>query len=130
MIIPASDPMPGAADAEIFSRALEAMRAHDAIVAQALTVLDDLAEDKHSDAFSALDDADRTNLVDELKTLQPAFIQVLQTQVVMSYYTDERVLLALGMPAGPPHPGGYSVEATDWSLLDPVRKRKPFYRHV
>jgi len=34
----------------------------------------------------------------------------------------------LGMEARPPFPHGYTLEQGDWSLLDAVRKRLPFWR--
>jgi len=38
--------------------------------------------------------------------------------------------LALGLEARPPFPKGYVLEQGDWSLLDAVRKRAPFWRKV
>jgi hypothetical protein len=40
------------------------------------------------------------------------------------------VLEALGIEGRPPHPKGYTIEPTDWSLLDPVRRRSRRYREV
>ena len=39
-------------------------------------------------------------------------------------------MAALGQEARPPFPKGHTVEQGDWSLLDPVKKRPPFYRRV
>jgi hypothetical protein len=75
-----------------------------------------------------LSTADRDSLVAEFKPAHVAFVQILQARVISSYYQDDRVLRALSLPARAPHPGGYEVADTDWSLLDPVRKRKPFYK--
>lgn len=130
MMIPADGDLPSATDPEIFVRALAGLGAHESMVVHGLTTLADRAEEKHGTSFAALDAADRTALVDELKTLDPVFIQVLQAGIVGSYYQDDRVMLALGLPARSPHPGGYEVPATDWSLLDPVRRREPFYKNV
>jgi len=44
------------------------------------------------------------------------------------YYKHPRVLAHYGLEARPPHPKGYEVPPTDWSLLDPVRKRGPIHR--
>jgi len=46
------------------------------------------------------------------------------------YYRDERVMQSLNMDNRPAFPQGYEVEQGDWSLLDPVKKRAPFYRQV
>lgn len=48
--------------------------------------------------------------------------------VAAAYYRDDRVLRAIGHEARAPFPKGYEVEAGDWSLLDPVRRRAPFWR--
>ena len=45
-----------------------------------------------------------------------------------AYYRDDRVLLALGLEARAPFPKGHALEQGDWSLLDAVRKRAPFWR--
>jgi hypothetical protein len=37
---------------------------------------------------------------------------------------------ALGQEPRAPFPKGHVVEQGDWSLLDPVRARKPLYRRV
>jgi len=128
MMIPAGDEFLGAADPEIFARALERLSGNQAPVVAGLTAMEDLAQAKHGAALADLDGPDRMGLIDELKTTQPLFMQILQAHVISSYYQDDRVLGALGLPTRSPHPGGYDIGATDWSLLDPVRKREPFYR--
>lgn len=130
MMIPASTDFPSAADPAIFPRTVVALRASEPIVRQGLETLEELAAQTYQCGFATLDAAQRSRLIDDMRSRQPAFIQVLQAHVVGSYYQDDRVLLGLGMPAKSPHPGGYEVAATDWSVLDPVRKRKPFYLHL
>jgi hypothetical protein len=44
------------------------------------------------------------------------------------YYRDDRVMVSLGLEARPPFPKGHVLEQGDWSLLDSVRARKPFWR--
>ena len=58
--------------------------------------------------------------------LAPALVAIL----AQCYYRDDRVMASLGMEARPPYPGGFEVEDGDWSLLDPVKAREPFYRRV
>jgi hypothetical protein len=53
---------------------------------------------------------------------------VLARVILSAYYRDDRVLLSLGMEPRAPFPKGHIVEQGDWSLLDPVRKRAPFWR--
>ena len=48
--------------------------------------------------------------------------------VLAAYYRDDRVLIALGHEARAPFPKGYVVEQGDWSLLEAVKRRPPFWR--
>lgn len=48
--------------------------------------------------------------------------------ILQCYYRDDRVLHALGLEPRAPFPKGHTVEQGDWSLLDPVRARPPFWR--
>ena len=50
--------------------------------------------------------------------------------VLQCYYRDDRVMRALGQEPRSPFPKGHVVEQGDWSLLDPVKKRAPFWRRV
>jgi hypothetical protein len=50
--------------------------------------------------------------------------------VLQCYYRDDRVMRSLGMEVRPPFPKGFELEQGDWSLLDPVRARRPFFREV
>ena len=57
-----------------------------------------------------------------------SFSRMLTIVVIQSYYQDPRVLTAHGQSARPPFPLGHDVESGDWSLLDQVKQRTPFYR--
>ena len=50
--------------------------------------------------------------------------------ILLCYYRDDRVMRSLGQEPRPPFPKGHTVEQGDWSLLDAVKMRKPFYRKV
>jgi len=55
-------------------------------------------------------------------------LEILMPHIAFAYYQDPRILSTLSLKDSPPFPGGYVVDEGDWSLLDPVRKRNPFYR--
>ncbi|MEM7015895.1 MAG: hypothetical protein AAF512_00990 [Pseudomonadota bacterium] len=57
-----------------------------------------------------------------------SFSRMITIVILQSYYQDPRVLEALKLAARPPFPLGHEVEAGDWSLLEPVKKRGSFYR--
>ena len=59
-----------------------------------------------------------------------SFSRMLTIVVMQAYYQDPRVLTAHGQSARPPFPLGHDVEPGDWSLLDQVKQRTPFYRHA
>ena len=59
-----------------------------------------------------------------------AAVGVLTRIVLLCYYRDDRVMVSLGLEPRPPFPKGHEIEQGDWSLLDPVRARKPFWRPV
>ena len=59
----------------------------------------------------------------------PALVAITRI-ILLCYYRDDRVMRSLGQEPRPPFPKGHVVEQGDWSLLDPVRKRAPFYRKV
>lgn len=52
----------------------------------------------------------------------------LSRSVLQCYYRDDRVLVSLGLEPRPPFPKGNVLEQGDWSLLDAVRHRQPFWR--
>ena len=59
-----------------------------------------------------------------------SFSRILTIVTLQSYYQDRRVLEALGLTSRPPFPLGHELGSSDWSLLEPVKKRDPFYRLV
>jgi hypothetical protein len=50
--------------------------------------------------------------------------------VLQCYYRDDRVMRSLGQEPRSPFPKGHVIEQGDWSLLDPVKQRAPFWRRV
>ena len=127
-MIPAGDGMPSAADPEILARVLSTLATHRAVVIDGLQKLQQLAHDAGVGGPLQLQDA--SGVVDALKGSHGQFVSVLQSAVAASYYRDDRVLRGLGLAARAPYPEGNPVPDTDWSLLDPVRSRAPFYRQV
>ncbi len=93
-----------------------------------LAALDEIARGKGADGFAALPPGERRGALEESAAVQPAFLPSVIAQTLVAYYQDRRVLVALGQEGRPPFPLGYPVEETDFSILDPVRARDPFYR--
>ena len=128
MIIPPSAryDVPGADDDTIFSDIVNSIgRDHDA-VRSALATLRRLA----GGAFASLDAPRRGEVAARLRAEGGASMGVLTRIVLLCYYRDDRVMVSLGLEPRPPFPKGHVLEQGDWSLLDPVRSRKPFWRAV
>ncbi|HXA24198.1 MAG TPA: hypothetical protein VNW90_18080 [Acetobacteraceae bacterium] len=128
VIIPASAKydVPGADDDTIFTDIVNSIGRDRNDVRAALGKLRALA----GGPFAVLDSARRDEVAVKLRAEGGSPVGVLARLVLLCYYRDDRVMLSLGLEARPPFPKGHELEQGDWSLLDPVRARKPFWRPV
>jgi hypothetical protein len=83
---------------------------------------------KSAGAFAGLDRNRREALINDYCAGGSAASTALGRVIVGAFYRDDRVLLALGLEARAPFPKGYVLEQGEWSLLDAVRRRAPFWR--
>ena len=83
---------------------------------------------KSGGAFAKMDRDSREALINEYYVGCGSAGAALGRVILGAYYRDDRVLLSLGMEARPPFPKGHVLEQGDWSLLDAVRNRPPFWR--
>jgi hypothetical protein len=128
MIVPPSAKysVPGADDDTIFADILASVGRDVGHVRGALASLRTLA----GGSFAALDATRRAEVAAKLRADGGAAVGVLTRIVLLCYYRDDRVMVSLGLEVRPPFPKGHELEQGDWSLLDPVRARKPFWRPV
>ena len=128
MMIPASSAfgVPGADDDTIFADIVGHIGQDLASVRQALQRLDGLA----GGAFADCDAGTRQAAAAAFQAAGGAVATALTRVVVQCYYRDDREMQSLGMELRAPFPKGFEVEQGDWSLLDPVRVRQPFYRRA
>ena len=128
MIIPPSATygVPGADDDIIFADIVASVGRDADQVRAALALVRTLA----GGAFAALDVSRRAEVAAKLRAEGGAAVGVLSRIVLLCYYRDDRVMVSLGLEVRPPFPKGHELEQGDWSLLDPVRARKPFWRPV
>jgi hypothetical protein len=126
MIIPASAKydVPGADDGAIVADIVASIGRDADRVHEALATLRTLA----GGPFAALDAARRAEVAAALRADGGAALRTLTRIVLLCYYRDDRVMVSLGLELRPPFPIGHVIEQGDWSLLDPVRARKPFWR--
>ena len=80
------------------------------------------------EVFSGLSPSDRYSLVEAFSTARVELFEGLLFNIYSCYYQDDRVLEGIGMSAGPPFPGGNTIEPGDLSLLDPVMRKSRSYR--
>ena len=130
MMIPAEGEMPSAADPRILNAIMDGLGDNGSLVVLALSTLDDLSNEKYQQSFARLNAGRRDELITLFKSSHAELAQLMQYCTASHYYQDDRVMQALGLEARSPHPGGYNVEATDWSLLEPVRGREKIYREI
>ena len=123
--------MPGAGELGVADALEENLRQRPELapgLEEGLARLDRLAGQRAGCAFAQLEAAGRRAVLDETTRELPAFLGLVLLQSYLAYYRHPRVLEALGLEARPPYPKGHAVPPTDFSLLDPVRRRAPFYR--
>jgi hypothetical protein len=128
MIVPESAEynVPGADDAKIQADILATLGRDTKRVAAALDHLARLA----GQLLAELDPARREAVANEFRSAGGAAAATLTRVVLQCYYRDDRVLGSLGLELRPPFPLGYPLEQGDWSLLDPVKARRPMWRRV
>jgi hypothetical protein len=115
--------MPGADDPAILADVVKSVGRDLALVREALAAI----AEKSAGAFAGMDRDTREALINDYY-VGGAPGAALGRVILGAYYRDDRVLLALKMEARPPFPKGYTLEQGDWSLLDAVRHRPPFWR--
>ena len=97
-------------------------------LAETLAQLAALAQQPGGASFADLQPDARRVALDALAARAPGALPALCFLTFGVYYRDLRVLEAIGHPARAPFPLGYEVPPTDFSLLDAVRRRAPFFR--
>jgi hypothetical protein len=115
--------LPGADDTRILSTVLDKAENFKKRIRSTIEVL---VQD--TDPLSVAGD-ELIALLDEDKRFRSC-LRLLTTLIMQSYYQDARVLTSHKLVARPPFPQGHDIVSGDWSLLEPVKKRKPFYRSV
>lgn len=132
-LIPAGEDgrMPAASQAGVAEHVLAQVDASpdlaQAVVA-GLSALAELLSERGAAELARLAPQDRALLLNALAERSPAFLPGLVFHAYTSYYQHPAVLAGLGVPPRAPHPEGYPMEESDFSLLDPVRARPPMWR--
>jgi hypothetical protein len=128
LIIPASAEfdVPGADDSAIQADIVATLGRDAGHVREALDQLARLT----GQPLASLDPNRREAVAMELRAMAGPAVATLTRVVLQCYYRDDRVVRSLGLEPRPPYPKGHELEQGDWSLLDPVRARPPFWRRA
>lgn len=129
-MIPADAERPSAADGRIWAEIAATLAERAELTRSGVEALATILSSHDTSGLADWSEADRLALVEQWRSVATAFLGFFEASVAACYYRDERVLRSLNLPARPPFPEGHAVAPTDWSLLEPVRKRAPFYRDV
>ena len=130
MVIPASEEygVPGADDPAIVDNILVDASRYPEQLKDALAALDALAQKEAGLPYTSVSDVKRKAITSAFRKSHVGHAKMFANLTVQGYYRDDRVMRSIGLEARPPHPQGYEVEQGDWSLVDPVKKKAPFYR--
>jgi hypothetical protein len=120
--------MPAAADLPELVGRIAAFAAPVPAIGSALDLLEAEALSRRGVAFAALDEANRSMLLNELGARDAGALRELALETVTCYYQQDRVLQGLGLEARAPYPKGYQVISGDLGLLHPVKARGRIYR--
>lgn len=119
--------LPGADDAAIIARVLQLLD-RDAVIFK--RTIGNVATCT-GPSNAPLSTAERIGQIDRLRREDPAGFAIVEAAVARAYYSDDRVMISIGMEPRPPFPAGYTIEEpTDWSILDPVKKRGRIFRQL
>jgi hypothetical protein len=127
-IIPAEEKMPGAGDlgiVEFVERVVAPDPKLRRLVNDGLTQIAIMAARQPGQEFPELGKDGQNAVLQEVQALQPEFFDFLLRQCYNGYYTDPQIQELIGYQR--PVPGEY---AFDQSLLEPQRRRTPFWTQV
>jgi len=123
-MIPAEDGALGADDPTIFADIRSSLNE----IAPTIVSVVEAVRSEASGNFAALPPERQDAILQKVQgALGMTFWAAVQ-RVTLCYYRDDRVLTSLGLRPGPPFPRGQVLEQGDWTLLDPVKAREPFWR--
>ncbi len=129
MMIPASAEfgVPAADDPAVLAEIERSLGRDTAAVAAALDVLAAMAA-VSGGPFADLEASRRDAIAASWRADARSGAATVVRVILQCYYRDDRVVRSLGLEARPPFPKGNVLEQGDWSVLDKVRARAPFWR--
>ena len=130
-IIPAEGDFPAAGDlglADSLEQTIGRTQQSTRMFLEGLAQIDITAVQEHGMEFSRLSGAGQTSTLQSIEQSHPAFFNELKRQCYNGYYTHPRPQELIGYSR--PEPSDYRPMPFDESLLEPQKKREPFWRRV
>ena len=129
-IVPATDKMPGAGEiaVEYLDRFVAASAKHKRTFSNGLTGVELRARQSFSGNFADLSGEQQDEVLRQVEAADRRFFDLLVRQTYNGYYTNPRIIEALGLEARGPQPRGYRVEMGNVSLMENVQRRGRIYR--
>ena len=87
-----------------------------------------LSQEKYKSEFIDLPEHEKDIIFKIISKTEKIFIDKILEKILDCYYTNDRVLVGLGLDPKPPFPVGNDIETGDLSLLNPVKQRGEIFR--
>ena len=129
-IVPPTGKMPGAGEiaVEYLDKFVGASPRHKRTFGNGLTQIELHARQSFSGAFANLPGEQQDLVLRQVEADEKGFFDLLVRQTYNGYYTNPRIIEALGLEARGPQPRGYRVEMGNISLMENVQRRGRIYR--
>ena len=130
-LIPGRDGFPGAGELGV-ARHLDDVAAskpdlgrlfHDGLAA-----IESTSRETHSTAFADLGDDRKIEVLRTVEVESPEFFFKLVRHTYAGYYSNSRVIEAMGLEARPPQPLGFELDPFDPSIVEKVKERGKVWR--
>ena len=95
-----------------------------------LNNINKLSHKKYKSKFVDLPEHQKEIIFKRYSINEKLFMGKILQKILDCYYTNDKVLVGLGLNPRPPFPVGNDIETGDLSLLNPVKQRGEFMRKV
>ena len=95
-----------------------------------LAAIESTSREAHSTAFADLTDDRKIEVLRTVEAESPKFFFMLVRYTYAGYYSNSRVIEAMGLEARPPQPLGFELDPFDPSTLEKVRERGKIWRNA
>ena len=130
-IIPPEGQLPGAGDLEVgdfIEGAASREKGLRRLFTEGLASIEIIASHQDGEGFQSLNGAAQDAVLQGVESQHPTFFAELLRQCYNGYYTNPVIIGLIGYSQS--NPQGYHPRPFDENLLEPQRRREPFWRQV